>query len=178
MPVTSSLRHKNVNILVPYLQNNLHVVRVPFALLVAPEFGAAVQERGDDARLLGVYRRRRDKRDRGSEGRGGVAEVSSGDGHGSGFAGCAPTAVNSRPEIPEGTKDRFRQHLSSYTLWSLTAGLEFVITQLKSLVLSLGMIDRHLSVEQAVLLSRLEEEYQVGMTQYMTVQSLFSYRSC
>lgn len=41
------------------------------------------------------------------------------------------------------------------------AGLEYVITQLKSVVLSMGMIDRHLSVEQAVLLSRLEEEYQV-----------------
>lgn len=37
-----------------------------------------------------------------------------------------------------------------------------MITQLKSVVLSLGIIDRHLSVEQAVLLSRLEEEYQVG----------------
>lgn len=42
------------------------------------------------------------------------------------------------------------------------AGFEYVITQLKSVVLSLGVIDRHLSVEQAVLLSRLEEEYQVG----------------
>lgn len=42
------------------------------------------------------------------------------------------------------------------------AGFEYVITQLKSVVLSLGIIDRHLSVEQAVLLSRLEEEYQVG----------------
>lgn len=36
-----------------------------------------------------------------------------------------------------------------------------MITQLKSLVLSFGLIDKHLSVEQAVLLSRLEEEYQV-----------------
>ncbi len=43
----------------------------------------------------------------------------------------------------------------------VSAGLEYVITQLKSLVLSFGLIDRHLSVEQAVLLSRLEEEYQV-----------------
>lgn len=42
------------------------------------------------------------------------------------------------------------------------AGFEYVITQLKSVVLSLGIIDRHLSVEKAVLLSRLEEEYQVG----------------
>ncbi|XP_034425753.1 ATP synthase mitochondrial F1 complex assembly factor 2 [Hippoglossus hippoglossus] len=64
------------------------------------------------------------------------------------------------PDIPEQTKDTFRQHLKSYNFWSLT-GLEYVITQLKSVVLSLAMIDRHLSVEQAVLLSRLEEEYQI-----------------
>ncbi|XP_056286041.1 ATP synthase mitochondrial F1 complex assembly factor 2 [Pseudoliparis swirei] len=64
------------------------------------------------------------------------------------------------PEIPEATKETFRQHLNSYSFWSLT-GLEYVITQLKSVVLSMGMIDRHLTVEQAVLLSRLEEEYQI-----------------
>lgn len=64
------------------------------------------------------------------------------------------------PEIPEATKDTFRQHLKSYNLWSLT-GLEYVITQLKSVVLALAMIDKHLSVEKAVLLSRLEEEYQI-----------------
>lgn len=43
----------------------------------------------------------------------------------------------------------------------LSTGLEYVISQLKSLILSFGLIDRHLTVEQAVLLSRLEEEYQV-----------------
>ncbi|AWP17417.1 putative ATP synthase mitochondrial F1 complex assembly factor 2 [Scophthalmus maximus] len=64
------------------------------------------------------------------------------------------------PEIPNATKDTFRQHLNSYNFWSLT-GLEYVITQLKSVVLSMAMIDRHLNVEQAVLLSRLEEEYQI-----------------
>ncbi|KAM6963551.1 ATP synthase mitochondrial F1 complex assembly factor 2 [Tautogolabrus adspersus] len=64
------------------------------------------------------------------------------------------------PEIPEATKETFRQHLKSYNFWSLT-GLEYVITQLKSVVLSMGIIDRHMSVEQAVLLSRLEEEYQI-----------------
>uniref|UniRef100_UPI0037E904FC ATP synthase mitochondrial F1 complex assembly factor 2 n=1 Tax=Semicossyphus pulcher TaxID=241346 RepID=UPI0037E904FC len=64
------------------------------------------------------------------------------------------------PDIPESTKDTFRQHLNSYNFWSLT-GLEYVITQLKSVVLAMGIIDRHLSVEQAVLLSRLEEEYQI-----------------
>ncbi|RVE59373.1 hypothetical protein OJAV_G00188000 [Oryzias javanicus] len=65
------------------------------------------------------------------------------------------------PEIPQATKDTFQQHLSSYSLWSMT-GLEFVITQLKSVLLSLAMVDRYLTVEQAVLLSRLEEEYQIG----------------
>ncbi|XP_046889109.1 ATP synthase mitochondrial F1 complex assembly factor 2 [Hypomesus transpacificus] len=64
------------------------------------------------------------------------------------------------PDIPEATKATFHQHLGSYNFWSLT-GLEFVITQLKSVVLALGLIDRHLTVEQAVLLSRLEEEYQI-----------------
>lgn len=64
------------------------------------------------------------------------------------------------PEIPEATINTFRQHLNSYNFWSLV-GLEYVITQLKSVVLSLGIIDRHLTVEEAVLLSRLEEEYQI-----------------
>lgn len=64
------------------------------------------------------------------------------------------------PQIPEETKETFGQHLNSYNFWSLT-GLDFMISQLKSLVLSFGLIDRHLSVEQAVLLSRLEEEYQI-----------------
>lgn len=47
------------------------------------------------------------------------------------------------------------------------AGIEFVITQLKSLILSMSLIDRHITVEKAVLLSRLEEEYQVN---YVTKQ--------
>lgn len=64
------------------------------------------------------------------------------------------------PVIPEATKETFHKHLQSYNFWSLT-GLEYVITQLKSVVLALGLIDRHLTVEQAVLLSRLEEEYQI-----------------
>ncbi|XP_020779928.1 ATP synthase mitochondrial F1 complex assembly factor 2 [Boleophthalmus pectinirostris] len=72
--------------------------------------------------------------------------------------GSSPSILG--PEIPEATKDTFRQQLKSYNFWSLT-GLEYVITQLKSVVLALAMIDRHLSVEKAVLLSRLEEEFQI-----------------
>lgn len=64
------------------------------------------------------------------------------------------------PQIPDETKETFHQHLQSYNFWALT-GLEYVITQLKSVILSFGMIDRYLTVEQAVLLSRLEEEYQI-----------------
>lgn len=44
---------------------------------------------------------------------------------------------------------------------SVPAGIEFVVAQLKSMVLALGLMDLRLTVEQAVLLSRLEEEYQV-----------------
>lgn len=58
-------------------------------------------------------------------------------------------------------------------------GIEFVVAQLKSMVLTLGLIDLHLTVEQAVLLSRLEEEYQVrcctsgpGCTNLVHSQSL------
>lgn len=36
-----------------------------------------------------------------------------------------------------------------------------MVSQLKSMVLTLGLIDLHLTVEQAVLLSRLEEAFQV-----------------
>ncbi|KAJ7984700.1 hypothetical protein DPEC_G00357470 [Dallia pectoralis] len=65
------------------------------------------------------------------------------------------------PDIPQTTIDTFRQHLSSYNFWSLI-GLEFVITQLKSVVLAFALVDKHITVEQAVLLSRLEEEFQIG----------------
>lgn len=53
-----------------------------------------------------------------------------------------------------------------YQFWlglcPLPLGIEFVVAQLKSMLLTLGLIDLRLTVEQAVLLSRLEEEYQVS----------------
>ncbi|CAI5791920.1 ATP synthase mitochondrial F1 complex assembly factor 2 [Podarcis lilfordi] len=64
------------------------------------------------------------------------------------------------PSIPQSTKDTFVSHLASYNSWALQ-GIEYMITQLKSLVLSMSLLDKHLTVEQAVLLSRLEEEYQI-----------------
>ncbi|XP_053132713.1 ATP synthase mitochondrial F1 complex assembly factor 2 isoform X2 [Hemicordylus capensis] len=64
------------------------------------------------------------------------------------------------PSIPQSTKDTFMSHLASYNTWALQ-GIEYMITQLKSLILSMGLLEKHLLVEQAVLLSRLEEEYQI-----------------
>ncbi|XP_042821880.1 ATP synthase mitochondrial F1 complex assembly factor 2 isoform X1 [Panthera tigris] len=64
------------------------------------------------------------------------------------------------PSIPARTREVLTSHLASYNMWALQ-GIEFVVTQLKSMVLTLGLIDRRLTVEQAVLLSRLEEEYQI-----------------
>ncbi|KAF6092406.1 ATP synthase mitochondrial F1 complex assembly factor 2 [Phyllostomus discolor] len=64
------------------------------------------------------------------------------------------------PNIPDRTREVLVSHLASYSMWALQ-GIEFVVSQLKSMVLTLGLIDLRLTVEQAVLLSRLEEEYQV-----------------
>ncbi|XP_069917770.1 ATP synthase mitochondrial F1 complex assembly factor 2-like isoform X2 [Oryctolagus cuniculus] len=64
------------------------------------------------------------------------------------------------PSIPARTHKVLANHLASYNMWALQ-GIEFVVTQLKSMVLTLGLTDLHLTVEQAALLSRLEEEYQI-----------------
>ncbi|KAM9305438.1 ATP synthase mitochondrial F1 complex assembly factor 2 [Gastrophryne carolinensis] len=64
------------------------------------------------------------------------------------------------PIIPPETKHVLHRHLASYNSWALI-GIEFMVTQLKSLVLATGLLDRFLPVERAVLLSRLEEEYQI-----------------
>lgn len=64
------------------------------------------------------------------------------------------------PVIPPETKEVFRRHLASHNSWALL-GIEFITTQLKSLVLCMGLVDRFLTVEKAIALSRLEEEYQI-----------------
>ncbi|XP_034297411.1 ATP synthase mitochondrial F1 complex assembly factor 2 [Pantherophis guttatus] len=64
------------------------------------------------------------------------------------------------PPLPQSTKDTFISHLASYNSWALQ-GIEYMITQLKSLILAMSLVDKHLTVEQAVVLSRLEEEYQI-----------------
>ena len=80
-----------------HLQNHLHVIRVPLALLVPSELGAAVKKRSNDAGLVGVDRGRGNKRGRGRKGHGDVAVVSCGDRHGCRIAGLSLTAVSGRP---------------------------------------------------------------------------------
>ncbi|XP_062913431.1 ATP synthase mitochondrial F1 complex assembly factor 2 [Mobula hypostoma] len=83
------------------------------------------------------------------------------------------------PNIPSKSKETFEKHLSSYNFWALI-GLEYVIQQLKSVVLSLNLIDRNLSVEKAVWLSRLEEQFQIevwGNVEWAHDYDLYELRS-
>lgn len=67
----------------------------------------------------------------------------------------------SPPAFPENAKMQIVNHLKSYDLPALH-GIQFAVETLKSIVLAFACIDRHLTPEKAVLLSRLEEEYQLG----------------
>ncbi|XP_074648058.1 ATP synthase mitochondrial F1 complex assembly factor 2-like [Tubulanus polymorphus] len=69
------------------------------------------------------------------------------------------TSGFSMTELPEETKRLFRQHLLSHTEWSLV-GYQYSTEALKSFVLSLALMDKHISVEDAVKLARLETVYQ------------------
>lgn len=64
-----------------YLQHNLNVVGVAFALLITPKLGAAVQQRGGHPRLVGVDRGRGNKRGRGWAGRAGGSAALCSDRH-------------------------------------------------------------------------------------------------
>lgn len=66
----------------------------------------------------------------------------------------------SSPVMPDGTKMNISKHLLSYDLTSMH-GFVFAVDVLKSMVLAFACIDRFITVEQAVKLSRLEEEFQI-----------------
>lgn len=52
------------------------------------------------------------------------------------------------------------KHLLSYDLTAMH-GFVYAVDVLKSVILAFACINRHLTVEQAVRLSRLEEEFQI-----------------
>ncbi|XP_068761096.1 ATP synthase mitochondrial F1 complex assembly factor 2-like [Montipora capricornis] len=63
--------------------------------------------------------------------------------------------------VPHDAIQKLQSHLSSLNTWSLT-GIEFAVETLKSIILSMALVDNHLTVERAVALSRLELEFQIS----------------
>ena len=65
------------------------------------------------------------------------------------------------PVISDEAKEKMKKHLLSYDSWVLH-GLMFGVESVKSLLLALACVDRFITVEEAVRLSALETEFQVG----------------
>lgn len=67
----------------------------------------------------------------------------------------------SPPNFPSNAKMEISKYLRSHSLDTLH-GFQFAVDTLKSVVLAFACIDRFITPEKAVMLSRLEEEYQLG----------------
>ncbi|KAL3282374.1 hypothetical protein HHI36_005560 [Cryptolaemus montrouzieri] len=67
----------------------------------------------------------------------------------------------SGPIVSQEDKNRVNKHLLSHNFASCY-GFVYGVDTLKSMILTMACVDRFISVEKAVLLSRLEEEYQLG----------------
>ncbi|KAH9413658.1 ATP synthase mitochondrial F1 complex assembly factor 2 [Dermatophagoides pteronyssinus] len=65
------------------------------------------------------------------------------------------------PEIDQHTLEIIRKYLRSFNEWSMV-GIMYSTENLKSLILTCALIARQLSVEQAVSLSRIEENFQAS----------------
>lgn len=63
------------------------------------------------------------------------------------------------PEIDAKTRSILERYFKSFNLWSLV-GFLFATENLKSLILSCALMNRQLSVEDAIQLSRIEENFQ------------------
>ncbi|KAK3908623.1 ATP synthase mitochondrial F1 complex assembly factor 2 [Frankliniella fusca] len=72
-----------------------------------------------------------------------------------------PTRDIGSPHVSDESKAVIQRHLLSYNDWAIH-GFCFAVETLKSLILTLACVERLIPVEKAVLLSRLEEEYQSG----------------
>jgi len=66
-----------------------------------------------------------------------------------------------KPHISEATYMTLRHHLKSYDQWCMIA-FERMCNNLKSVILTLALLDRHISAVQAVQLSHLEQRFQVS----------------
>lgn len=64
-------------------------------------------------------------------------------------------------QISMDTKQTIQRHLNSFNDWSLL-GVQFATQNLKSLILTLALTQKQITVDDAVSLSRIEEEFQAG----------------
>ncbi|XP_074112405.1 ATP synthase mitochondrial F1 complex assembly factor 2 homolog l(2)k14505 [Cotesia typhae] len=71
------------------------------------------------------------------------------------------TTSISSPVIPSDTKEKIVRHVASYNAASLH-GFMYGVDVLKSVILMLALCERALTVEEAIGLSRLEEEFQIS----------------
>lgn len=72
-----------------------------------------------------------------------------------------PTLDIVAPPVSERDKKVLEKHLLSYG-YNALQGLSFGVDALKSLILSLAVVDRHLTVAEAVAITRLELQFQTA----------------
>ncbi|XP_065163924.1 ATP synthase mitochondrial F1 complex assembly factor 2 isoform X2 [Atheta coriaria] len=65
------------------------------------------------------------------------------------------------PVVPEATKASISRYLMSHNFAAIN-GFVYGVDTLKSVILTLAAVERFIPTEKAVLLSRLEEEFQLG----------------
>jgi len=70
-----------------------------------------------------------------------------------------PTISIAPPIVTDKSKELIRRHLLSYSDWALF-GYHYAVDCIKSLVLIMGLVDKHITVETAVDLARLEQSFQ------------------
>lgn len=63
-------------------------------------------------------------------------------------------------DIPAETQTAIRNYLGAFEMNALF-GLQFVLDNLKSVVLTLALANKSITIEEAVKLSRLEQEFQI-----------------
>ncbi|PVD37413.1 hypothetical protein C0Q70_00003 [Pomacea canaliculata] len=68
----------------------------------------------------------------------------------------------SPPAVSRQSTTIIGQHLNTYSDWALF-GYQYAVEALKSVLLVLGVMDRHLTVEQVVELATLEQIFQIGL---------------
>ncbi|XP_014207023.1 ATP synthase mitochondrial F1 complex assembly factor 2 [Copidosoma floridanum] len=66
------------------------------------------------------------------------------------------------PKVPQSTKDKITKHLLSQNDDDAIYGFMYGVDTVKSVILTLAASERVISVEEAVELSRLEEEFQIS----------------